>query len=321
MLYQSNQPFNPKFAFKNKHFNTFYRYLFTKTKIDFKRKRMYTKDGDFLDLDCSIHQADKLIVAIHGLEGSSNSSYIKSLTALSNNNDYDIIALNLRSCSGETNNLLSSYHSGKSEDLLEVIQYIEKNYSYKKIFVVGFSLGGNITLKFMGESKINTVVNAAVAVSVPCSLAGSSKAMNEKQNKIYVLNFLTTLRRKAKLKFKKFPNCGLQTDMVLKAKNFNEFDNFFTAPTNGFKNALDYYEKSSSKPLLAFIEKPTLLITALDDPFLNKDCYPTNIAKQSKHFHLLTTKYGGHVGFCHSFNMKKNNWLENEILTFLKNNN
>ena len=321
MLYQSNQPFQPKHLFKNKHFNTFYRFFFTKTKIDFKRKRMRTKDGDFLDLDCSFKNADQLIITIHGLEGSSNSSYIKSLTALSNNHNYDIIALNLRSCSGESNNLLSSYHSGKSDDLLEVIQYVQKIYNYKKIFVVGFSLGGNITLKFMGESKINTIVNAAVAVSVPCSLKGSSKAMNERKNKIYVANFLATLRKKAKLKFDKFPDAGLKIDEILKAKTFNEFDNLFTAPTHGFKNAIDYYEKASSKQLLAFIEKPTLLITALDDPFLNEECYPTKIAKQSKHFHLLTTKYGGHVGFCHSFNMKKNNWLENEILTFLKNNN
>ena len=321
MLYQPKDTFNPKFLFKNKHFNTAYRHFFSNLKINFKRKRIQTNDGDFLDLDFATVNANKVVIAIHGLEGSSDSSYIKTLTKTLNENNFDVIALNLRSCSGEPNKLLSSYHSGKSDDLLEVIQYIEKGYQYKKIHIVGYSLGGNITLKFMGEFADSTNVNSAVAISVPCSLKGSSIAMTEKGNKMYVNNFLKTLRAKAKIKFEKFPDSNLEIHKILSAKNFSEFDNNYTAPAHGFKNANDYYEKSSSKQFLKFIKKPTLLITALDDSFLNEDCYPTKEAENSKHFHLLTTKYGGHVGFCQSFSMKNNYWCENQILSFIKNNN
>lgn len=321
MIYKPTNSFNPKFLFRNKHFNTAYRYYCSNVIINFKRKRFFTKDDDFLDLDYSLVNSDTIVVLIHGLEGSSNSSYIKSLTKTLNKSDYDVIAINLRSCSGEPNNLLSSYHSGKSDDLLEIIKFIEKEYQYKNIHVVGFSLGGNITLKFMGEFAANTKVTSAVAVSVPCSLKGSSVAMEKRGNKMYVKNFLKTLTVKAQEKYNNFPDSNLQIDKVLKATSFKEFDHYFTAPTNGFKSGDDYYKKSSSKQYLQFIKKPTLLITALDDSFLNEECYPIKEAESSKHFHLLTTKYGGHVGFCHSFNMKKNNWLENEILSFIKNNN
>ncbi len=282
---------------------------------------MHTKDGDFLDLDFSTANSDNVIIAIHGLEGSSNSTYIQSLTKKANANNFDVIAINLRSCSGEPNNLLSSYHSGKSEDLVEVIQYIENNFNYNNIHVVGYSLGGNITLKYMGEVGESSSVKTAIAVSVPCSLKGSSIAMAKKDNKLYVNNFLKTLIVKANEKFAKFPNSDLNIEKIRAAKNFSDFDNNYTAPAHGFKDANDYYEKSSCTQFLKDIKKPTLLITSLDDPFLNEECFPIKEAKNSKHFHLLTTKYGGHVGFCEYFNMKKNNWLENQILSFIENNN
>jgi predicted alpha/beta-fold hydrolase len=320
MIY-NNQTFKPKYLFKNKHFNTVYRYVFNNLKINYKRERLLTKDKDFLDLDFSKVNSNKLVIALHGLEGSSNSSYIKSLTKVFNDNNYDVVIINLRSCSGESNNLLSSYHSGKTEDLNEVIEHINKKYHYKKIHVVGYSLGGNITLKFMGEAKENTVINSAVAVSVPCSLKGSSIAISQKGNKMYLNNFLKTLKDKTFDKIDKFPDAKWDIEKINAVKTFKDFDDVVTAPTNGFKDAYDYYSKASSKQFLQFIKKPTLLITALDDPFLNEDCYPIEIAKNSKHFHILTTKYGGHVGFCHSFNMKKNIWLENQILSFIKSNN
>jgi predicted alpha/beta-fold hydrolase len=321
MLYQNFVPFSPNFLLRNKHFNTAYRYYFSRIKINFSRKRMHTKDGDFLDLDFSAVNSSKVIVAIHGLEGSSNSTYIQLLTKKMNDSNYDVIAVNLRSCSGEPNNLLSSYHSGKSEDLVEVIQYIKNNFDYKSIYVVGYSLGGNITLKYMGEVGANSIVKKAVAVSVPCSLKGSSIAMTKKGNKLYVKNFLKTLIPKANAKFEKFPNSDLNIEKIRQAKNFSDFDNNYTAPTHGFENADDYYEKSSCTQYLKDIKKSTLLITSLDDPFLNEACFPIKEAKNSKHFHLLTTKYGGHVGFCEHFNMKNNNWLENQILSFIENNN
>ncbi len=321
MLLVKKTEYTPNLFFRNKHFNTLYRYYRNKTLVSFSRKRIPTKDTDFIDLDISSVQSDKAIIAIHGLEGSSNSSYIKSLTLLANQQNYDVIALNLRGCSGEPNWTLGSYHSGKTSDLAEVIRYIEQQYTYKQLHLVGYSLGGNITLKFMGELSNNLpeVLKSAVAVSVPCDLKGSAKAIDQFSNKLYQNNFLKTLREKAKYKMEKFPNAKLRTKKVLNAKNFTEFDEYFTALAHGFENANDYYKKSSSKQFIQHIKSPTLLISALDDPFLSESCYPFAEAKKHKYFHLLTPKYGGHVGFYSSFKSAQNQWLENQIVSFIKN--
>ena len=312
----------PNLFFKNEHINTIYRHIAYKTNINYKRERLQTTDGDFLDLDISSINSNKLIIAIHGLEGSSYSNYIQSLVKNANKIDYDLIALNLRSCSGKINNKLSSYHSGKTEDLWDVVQYLNNKYSYKEINIVGYSLGGNLTLKFMGEfaDKLPENIKTAVAISTPCDIKGSALSLSKGFNKTYQYRFLKSLKKKSLKKFIKFPNHNLDTNKVLNSKSFKEFDNYYTAPTNGFKDAEDYWKKSSSKQFIQFINKPTLLISALDDPFLSKSCYPFSEAKNHKFFHFLPTKYGGHLGFYKSFNLKNNVWLDNTILKFIKTN-
>ncbi len=309
--------FSPIFLFRNKHFNTLYRYFTTKIQVNFQRQRISTLDGDFIDLDRASVQSKKCIIAIHGLEGSSNSSYIKSLTVMANKQGYDVIAFNLRGCSGVPNLNLGSYHSGKTSDLHEVIQYIENQYHYDSLYIVGYSLGGNLTLKYMGEyaPKISRHIKSAVAVSAPCDLKGSAQTLNKKSNRIYQSNFLKTLKAKAHYKLNQFPRSGLDAHRISQAKTFYEFDNYFTAPTQGFKDAEDYWEKSSSKKYIQHISLPSLLVSALDDPFLNKSCYPIQEAKVSSYFSLLTPKYGGHVGFYSSF--KNDYWLEKTMLQFL----
>ena len=320
MPISQNNQFKPNLFFRNKHFNSLYRYFKTKIQVDFVRERMFTTDADFIDLDIASVQSNKVIITIHGLEGSSNSSYIHSLSQMANQQNYDVIAINLRGCSGEPNLTLGSYHSGKTDDVLEVIQYIEAKNSYKEIHLVGFSLGGNITLKLMGEfaATLPKILKTAVAVSVPCDLKGSAEKIDHFSNKLYQYNFLKTLREKAKLKIERFPNANVNATKILNATNFNEFDEYFTAAAHGFKNADDYYKKSSSKQFIKDITKPSLLISALDDPFLSKSCYPFTEAEKHKYFHLLTPKYGGHVGFYSNFNKAKNHWLEKQILNFIK---
>lgn len=314
-----NDTLTQTLLFKNKHINTIYRHLFYKTEINYERERILTSDNDFLDLDISSVNSEKLIIAVHGLEGSSNSNYIHSLIHNSNKNKHDVIAINLRGCSGEANNKLSSYHSGRTEDLWDVVQYINRKYSYKEINIVGYSLGGNLTLKFMGEFAKELPVNlkCAVAVSTPCDLKGSALKLSKGFNKIYQFRFLKSLRKKSKEKFLQFPNNNLNEQKILNSKTFKEFDNYFTAPANGFKNAEDYWKKSSSKQFLKFIEKPTLLISSLDDPFLSKSCFPFEEAKDHRHFHFLPTQHGGHVGFYKNYNTKKNYWLDETILNFI----
>ncbi len=318
ILFQTDH-FNPHFLFKNKHFNTLYRYLMTNDKVSFKRERISTKDKDFLDLDISSVQSDKVIIVIHGLEGSSQSSYIQSLTPLANKKNIDVVAVNLRGCSGAPNLKLSSYHSGKTEDLLTVIEYITAKNIYQSINLVGYSLGGNIVLKFMGEFSDTYAqnINAAVGISVPCDLKSSGVEIDKFSNRFYQKNFLKTLKAKTREKLDRFPEANLQSKKILKARNFFEFDEYFTSVAHGFKDANDYYEKSSSKAYIPIIKKPSLLISALDDPFLSPACYPFDEAKANPNFQLLTPRYGGHVGFFTDLKVSRNIWLEEQIINFI----
>ncbi len=312
-----NTTYNPSWLFKNKHFNTAFRTLFSDQSVSYKRERIELIDGDFIDLDVSTVNSDKVVIAIHGLEGSSKSSYILSLTNVLNHHGYDVVAINLRGCSGEQNRLISSYHSGKTDDLDNVIQHIDNQYNYKEFNVVGYSLGGNLTLKYMGEEKVFSKVKTAVGVSVPCSLKDSSMQMNLLSNRIYLNRFLETLEKKTLEKLEKFPDSFLSKASIKSIKNFKDFDDVYTAPAHGFLDAEDYYKKSSSKSYLPKIKTPTLLITSLDDPFYSNASYPFDEAKSNEYFFMEATKYGGHVGFGNYLNSTLNTWCEYRILSFL----
>jgi len=316
----NNSTYDPKYYFKSKHFNTVYRTLFNNITIDYQRKRMETKDGDFMDLDFSTVNSPNIVLIIHGLEGSSNSNYVTSLTKICNENNLDVAAVNLRGCSEEPNRLLSSYHSGKTEDLTEIIDFIDNNYVYKSLHIVGFSLGGNITLKYLGEkgNHVPSKIRSAVTVSVPCDLKGSSESLAKIWNTVYMQRFLISLKKKSLIKLKQFPDAFLTKKNIEKVKTFYDFDNLYTAPAHGFHDAFDYWKKSSSKQFIPNIKTPSLLITSLDDPFLSKSCIPVQESKNHKYFNLEVTKYGGHVGF--NSNLKNDNryWLENRIVQFLQ---
>ncbi len=315
----NNPIYNPVFLFKSKHFNTMYRTLFQDFELEYSRKRLELKDGDFLDLDFSIVNSKKVTIIIHGLEGSSNSTYVKSLVINLNKNTHDAIVINLRGCGGEINRLISSYHSGKTDDLAEVINYLSSYYTYDEINLVGFSLGGNIILKYLGEQvyTIPSKIASAVTISVPCDLKGSSIELSKFWNAIYMRRFLLSLKQKLQLKIKQFPNSFIDIEKIEKSTNFFDFDDLYTAPAHGFKDAFDYWEKNSSKQFIPNIKVPTLLITSSDDPFLSPSCIPFIEAKNNTNFHLENTKYGGHVGFNSNFSMTTNNWLEKKIVQFL----
>jgi len=311
--------YQPTYPFTKSHFNTVFRTFFSRTKINYNRERLELDDGDFMDLDISSVNSDTAIITLHGLEGSSNSTYTLALSKVLNNKKIDIIAVNLRGCSGEHNRVLASYHSGKTEDLDAVINHVIQKYNYKNIVIVGYSLGGNITLKYLGEQreKLHPKIKCAITVSVPCDLTGSSNALMQKSNMAYMHRFLKALKTEAIHKNKQFPDANLDIDGLLAAKNFKDFDNLFTAPVNGFKDAQDYWTKNSSKPFLHAIKIPTLMISALDDSFLSQECFPFDIAKNHKNLFLETPKFGGHVGFNSSFYGKNGHWLEKRIFQFM----
>jgi predicted alpha/beta-fold hydrolase len=306
--------YKPPLFFKNRHINTIYSSLFRKTKLpSFKRKRIETLDDDFLDIDLIENGSKKIAILCHGLEGSSDSKYIQATSKLLSLNGYSVAAMNYRFCSGEINRQLVTYHSGKTDDLHVVINYVLPNYD--SIYLVGFSLGGNLILKYNGEAlfSLSSKIKANVAISVPVDLKGSSIALKRSENILYSWRFIRTLSKKMYLKHQQFPN-QLDVAPLKKVKTLTDFDNFFTSKINGFIDAEDYYLKASSKQFIPNISKPTLLINALDDPFLSESCFPISEAKENSKFYLMTPSHGGHVGFISKGDFY---WSEIQILNFL----
>ncbi len=308
------------FPFKNAHINTIYRYFFTKDTLNYTRKRLDTWDNDFIDLDFLTADSFSLVVLIHGLEGSSKSSYMLSTANYLHNKGYDVVCINLRSCSGEDNNLLQTYHSGKTDDVDFIINHLNTTYDYKNIILCGFSLGGNLTLKYLGEyaHKIPTTVKGGIAISVPIDLTSSQIELSKLKNKMYRKEFLRTLRAKIIAKAEKFPDYNPDRKQILKTSTFRDFEELYTAPVFGFESPEDYYKKASSKPYLEKIKHKALLINAKDDTFLSNECYPYEIAENSDNFFLMTPKYGGHVGFVSSFK-NESRWIETQIVSFIQN--
>ena len=262
-----------------------------------QRERLELADGDFLDLDWSCLGNNRLAIIGHGLEGDSQAKYIKGMARALHKRGWDTLAWNCRGCSGEPNRLLRSYHSGVSDDLGLVVDHALTK-DYREISLTGFSLGGNIVLKYLGEQgqDLPPSVKSAVAFSVSCDLTSSSLRLGEWQNKIYMSRFMTGLKAKVLVKNQQFPG-KLSLEHLKKVKTFAGFDDRFTAPLNGFRDARDYWERASSKPHLSNISIPTLLVNALNDPFLPEACFPEEIAANSEHLFLETPDHGGHVGF------------------------
>ena len=309
--------YNPPFLFKNGHFSTIYAGVLRKIDgFEQKRERIDLFDGDFLDLDWSFSnsKSQKVVILIHGLEGNAQRAYITGSAKQLNTNGYDVCAINLRTCSGEQNRLYRSYHSGATEDLDAVIQHILTNKSdYTNLFLKGFSLGGNLTLKYLGEDRdIPSEIKAAMAVSVPCNLYSSSKELLKSKNIPYAIKFKKHLMGKLKAKQKLFPekitDADIQNFITLK-----DFDDIYTSRAHGFKDALDYYEQCSSLPFLSNIKTPTLLLNAENDSFLGPECFPYQEAKNNPHLYLEVTKYGGHVGYYGSNNIT---YSEKRVIKF-----
>ncbi|MCP4398582.1 MAG: alpha/beta fold hydrolase [bacterium] len=308
----------PRPVFKNRHLHTIYPSLFRKVRgVEFTRERIATPDDDFLDLDWFRQGSDKLVLTIHGLEGSSRSHYISGMIKAFQRRGWDGVALNFRGCSGEPNRLLRSYHSGATEDLETLVRHVLQKYSYRQIALVGFSLGGNLVLKYLGEqgAALPQEIFGAAAVSTPCDLASSARQLSEKYNVLYLKNFLRCFRKKIRAKMQRMPD-------KINDQNFHEitsleaFDDRYTAPIHGFANAEDYWARCSSKQFLADIQVPTLLLNARDDPFLSELSYPVEEAASHKYLFLEMPDFGGHLGFI-ARNPAGEYWHETRICSFL----
>lgn len=305
--------YRPPALLFNQHLETIYPALFRKVRsVSYQRERISTPDDDFLDLDWVITGSSKLVVISHGLEGNTQRAYIRGMAKAFSDNGFDSLAWNYRGCSEEMNNQLRFYHSGATDDLDVVLKHAAQR--YESIYLIGFSLGGNLTLKYLGElgNRLNPHIKKAVTFSVPIDLHSSCIQISKPSNWLYTKRFLKSLEAKVVAKSKRMK--GLNLSHFQKIKTLMDFDEYYTAPIHGFESAIDYYQKSSAIQFLGGISVPTLLVNAQNDPFLSKECLPSLIKNPSVQFECPT--HGGHVGFS-LFNKRGLYWSELRALDFI----
>lgn len=312
----------PPRLFRNGHVQTLVPPIFRQVQgVSYVRERIFTHDRDFLDLDWSRVASKRLVIISHGLEGNSTRSYVRAMVKAVNQGGWDGLAWNYRGCSGKPNLKLRSYHNSATDDLARVIDHAAQRGgqkgSYSEIALIGFSLGGNLTLVHLGRDRVDPIVSKAITFSVPCDLAASAAVLALPSNKLYMKRFLILLHQKIKEKMKYFPN-ELDDSGYGKIKTFKEFDDRYTAPIHGFKDAHDYWEKSASRQFIPEIRLPTLIINAVNDPFLPGECFPVAEVEANKKVTLKMPQSGGHVGFM-AFKNGGHYWSEQQAVSFLNN--
>lgn len=287
------------FFLLNGHWETIYPALFRRVRgIRYRRERFTLSDGDFVDLDWCDNKSEKLILLVHGLEGNSERHYMKGMAKYFDQDSWDILALNCRSCSGEMNRKLRLYNHGEIGDLGEVIDHAMNLNDYKEVVLIGFSMGGSIILKYLGV-KANLhpkAIKKAVVFSAPCELGTSVAKLDQPDSAFYRKRFREKLEPKMRYKAKQFPGV-LNVDNFGKIEKWEDFDNFFSAPVNGYKDAQDFYYQATALNYMEDINIPTLLVNAKNDPILTPPCFPYQMAEKHSFIYLETPEVGGHVGF------------------------
>ena len=282
-----------------------------------ERERIELSDGDFLDVDWSRVGGRRLVVVGHGLEGDSRRPYVTGLMRAMNRRGWDAVAWNLRGCSGEPNRLPRSYHSGVSDDLEAVVVHCARA-DYEALAVTGFSLGGNVTLKFLGETRAGLAkVRAGAAISVPCDLRGAAERMAGRECAVYLRRFLRSMLDRMDEKRRRFGTVVPAVDRR-SIRNFRDFDDAFTAPLHGFASAEDYWARCSALGFLSAIQVPTLILNAADDPFLSTGCFPRAAAAGNARLSLVIPAHGGHVGFVGGGACDGEYWSESRVAAFLE---
>ncbi|MFO7528429.1 MAG: alpha/beta fold hydrolase [Marinobacter sp.] len=261
------------------------------------REVLPTLDEDELQLDWYRQGSDRLAVISHGLEGNSRRPYVLGLARALLAEGWDVLAWNYRSCGGVMNLQPRFYHSGATGDLTHVVNHALAG-DYKSLFLSGFSMGGNLTLLYLGQQgeMVDSRICGAVTYSVPCDLAGSAEMLALPSRRIYMQRFLRDLHVKMQEKSRRFPDL-IDTEGFELIRNFREFDDRYTAPLHGFRDAEDYWAQCSALPRLRDIRVPALMINAADDPFLSAKCFPESRKLLGGHVRLEAPRWGGHVGF------------------------
>jgi len=309
--------FRPAWWLPGPHLQTLYPSLFRKRKTPpLVRERFELADGDFIDIDWTRPADSTRVIILHGLEGSLESHYTGGLLCALQQNGYTAGLMYFRGRSGEPNRLRRSYHSGDTGDLEAIMQQLSRQHPDAKIALIGFSLGGNVLLKWLGEKGHSAGITTAIAISVPLDLHRAAMKLDSGLSRIYQRHLLNKLRSSITAKSLQhappFP-----VERLHELDTFRKFDNEITAPLHGFRDVDDYYARSSSKQFLAHIEIPTLLLQAVDDPFLPASALPDS-NELSASITMELSAHGGHVGFIAGANpLRPRYWLEERILQHL----
>jgi uncharacterized protein len=309
--------FKPAWWLPGAHAQTLWPSLIRRpVEIELTTERLTLPDGDFIDLAWTNGNSDKIVIVLHGLEGSIDSSYARGVLAAINQKGWRGVLMHFRGCSGEHNLKDRSYHSGETGDLRFLVEKLRNRHPEGTLTAVGYSLGGNALLKYLGEYKDESQLKAATAVSVPYTLSNSASKLEKGFSRIYQRHLLNRLINKTLGKFQD-RQAPVDIAHINKLNTFKSFDHHITAPIHGFKSGDDYYEQSSSRQYLNKITTPTLLIHSRDDPFMSVDAIPRQ-NELSESVILELSNHGGHVGFVSGntpWNVKY--WLEQRIPEFL----
>ena len=289
--------FKPAWFLANSHLQTIWPYVFRPRRYPpYKMERLELPDGDFVDLLWTPSEGSQpIVILLHGLEGSYHSHYMSGLLGSLHQAGFRCVLMHFRGCSGEPNRLDRSYHSGETGDLAYLVKTLKNREPHTPLFAAGVSIGGNVLLKWLGETGSANPLTAAAAVSVPFQLNLAVETMEQGFGRIYQHYLLHSLRRNTS---RKFTNRHAPFDLarLSRIKTIREFDELVTAPLHGFRNAAHYYEVCSSRRYLNTIERPTLIIHAKDDPFMTPKVIPEPHELSTSTILELSPR-GGHVGF------------------------
>lgn len=313
----NNSEFNPAWWLSSPHGQTMWPSLFRRRKpLKATWERVELADGDFIDLAWggTPTKEQPIVLILHGLGGNVSSPYASGLMKALIKQGMMPVLIHCRGCSGEPNRYARSYHSGDTGDLAFVVEKLIKTHPI--IYAVGFSMGGNVLLKWLGETGTKNPLSKAVAVSVPFLLNVVADRINTGFSRVYQKNLLNELKKGMRRKFKKIA-CPFDITLIDRVNNFWEFDDQITAPLHGFKGVKDYYKRSSCRQYLKGITVPTLIIQSMDDPFMTIEAvpYPSELSSSTT---MILTEKGGHVGFISGkFPGLPEYWLEKVIPEFL----
>lgn len=310
--------FKPAWWLPSAHHQTMWPHLFRQISgFTFDTERLDLGDGDFVDLAWNGIDEGPITLILHGLEGSVLSPYASGLMKAMKDQRQRAVVMHFRGCSGTPNRLARGYHSGDTGDIHSLLVALREREPSVVLRAVGYSLGGNALLKYLGETGSSCLLERAVSVSVPFSLSEAANRLARGVSRIYQAHLLSSLKASVRRKADLLRLSDIDVSRALASKTFWEFDHRLTAPLHGFRDVHDYYEQCSSIHFLKSIERPTLILHAADDPFMTTAALPSE-HQLSRLVCLELSRYGGHVGFVSgSSPLFPHYWLDERILEFM----